>query len=1274
LTNKQTADQIKHHWRLQTEGEVFFEDDFSGSKGVAILIKKECQLSNIETVYKSNRYILLKGMLNDQATYVHNVYAPVQQCEQEYFYDNLPRLDPTTLQIAGGDFNNVIDRLRDDNSISGQTNQSYEAFRRWRNENGLVDTWRYMYPDKATEFTHGSRRIDILLITDPLLENVYRIHHARKFSDHRSVKLTLQSTNWSMKKHPLWRLHTSLHHHQDVKKKILEILHTWTRDNEDARGQDLIKEYELLKIRLKNKLQALQHKLLNQDNKQRKLLYKKLALAKKCYIDFPTEATRKILTEATAALKLYKEAQSHKNINRGFQNARDHSEKCTTQFLRQITSELHKRPVVATSLLDGTISTDEDEIIQNHRRFWEKIYNPNPDDINQEIQAQLIHGTYQRISQSQRQYLEEEITEVDIRQQIEKLKGDCAPGSDCLTNIIFQMAPNQWSKILYRIYKENERQQKLAPTQRTAITALLFKKNDPHDPANYRPIALLNTDAKIYTKILTKRLRPIINTIIDDRQTGFMPGRTIHDNVRRIQDIIHWCIKTNSPGTLVLLDFQKAYDRVNWNYLQKLLSKIDFGPKFRNQIATLYCQRRFHIMLNNRISEPCIANSGVLQGDPLSCYLFAISLIPLMNLLENEKLKGIQIHPPHYEIDSYFADDTTIITTDMTTAISLYNKVDSHFCRGTGAQLHPKKTIYIPITGETYNDPTGELTILQPTQTTRLLGVHLGVEAAKCHYTHAFDTDLEKIEQRLKRWAKRGRTINGRIVILRTMIQSILYFKTSTIVPGQETIDTLEKTFIRFVNQTMDYENPYHHERKMSPINAKWLYLPKSKGGMGLKPIKSTFDTQKIKQMINLISTIERQEEPPTHFRPIIAIIKIKYSNPKDILQLPTHGHAAKELKDLLPRWWTEAWKLTLTKIANEGPLDETRQIWNNIKITKGNKTLAQRLRRANIHPEHINRLKALGLNHIGNYRRINANPMATASTTWISPRQLLSRIEARTTNVLALRPAVSFILAHLHDSLGINFTPDQVGTPWRHRKQNTNEAIPITKLKRTDIKQILHRPALPTNLNFTHVNLNYEEFTADSWKIMEAMKKITLPVPHDVRWRLMHNGLITGVRLQFSQEINPNCIFGCQEVESPWHLFWDCQMAQTIWGRYTALWRPLVTDTISWKHILDPSTLRLQVSSSTKFLKLAQTVFGMMTSIILHRIWFTRNHCVFDHPEATRDINAIFHKIDYSISLHWTSIKRSNSNQTRIQIGNIRTMLNHMGLFETILQASPSP
>ena len=142
----------------------------------------------------SSRYLLLEGTFNDKPIYIHNVYAPVNQRDQPSFFDQLPRLDPNVLQIAGGDFNNIIDRLFDDQSASQQSMPSFQAFQRWREECGLIDSWRYMDPD-SSDFTHKSRRIDMILVNEELSFHVYEAKHLQSFSDHKIVRTTFNK-NW----------------------------------------------------------------------------------------------------------------------------------------------------------------------------------------------------------------------------------------------------------------------------------------------------------------------------------------------------------------------------------------------------------------------------------------------------------------------------------------------------------------------------------------------------------------------------------------------------------------------------------------------------------------------------------------------------------------------------------------------------------------------------------------------------------------------------------------------------------------------------------------------------------------------------------------------------------------------------------------------------------------------------------------------------------------------------------------------------------------------
>ena len=105
---------------------------------------------------------------------------------------------------------------------------------------------------------------------------------------------------------------------------------------------------------------------------------------------------------------------------------------------------------------------------------------------------------------------------------------------------------------------------------------------------NWRPIHLLNTDYKIVAKVLANRLKNVLHHLISHCQTGFLKGRFIGENIRLALDIIDFTNLNNIPGFMVLLDFEKAFDNLNWSFIDKCLSLYNFGYSFRKWFAILY--------------------------------------------------------------------------------------------------------------------------------------------------------------------------------------------------------------------------------------------------------------------------------------------------------------------------------------------------------------------------------------------------------------------------------------------------------------------------------------------------------------------------------------------------------------------------------------------------------------------------------------------------------------------------------------------------------------
>lgn len=192
-----------------------------------------------------------------------------------------------------------------------------------------------------------------------------------------------------------------------------------------------------------------------------------------------------------------------------------------------------------------------------------------------------------------------------------------------------------------------------------AIVTLIPKENSScPNVGNFRPISLLNTDYKLFAKILSERLKKIVTEVISTDQAGFLPQRHIRDNIRVVLDMIELGDKT--PGLkmgLFFLDTEKAFNNINWDFLRMTLLEMQFGKCFLNAVKSIYSTQKAKIKINEEYMEEFEVQKGTRQGCPLSPLVFITILDVLLKQLQKDReYREIKVRTSTFKFKA-FVDD-----------------------------------------------------------------------------------------------------------------------------------------------------------------------------------------------------------------------------------------------------------------------------------------------------------------------------------------------------------------------------------------------------------------------------------------------------------------------------------------------------------------------------------------------------------------------------------------------------------------------------------------
>ena len=314
------------------------------------------------------------------------------------------------------------------------------------------------------------------------------------------------------------------------------------------------------------------------------------------------------------------------------------------------------------SVVDGAGNkyVNEDQIAEVFVEHFENLFCSS-----NQVDVTPITGT---VSEEMRQMLGAPFTGEEVYEALLQMHPTKAPGPDGMCALFYQKAwVHVGNDVICKVLDILNNGGNVKELNHTFI-ALIPKKKNCETPADYRPISLCNVIYKLVSKVLANRLKKVLPEIIHESQSGFVPGRLITDNILVAYECFHYLRKkkTGRDGYLGLkLDMSKAYDRVEWVFLEEMMVKMGFPMPFIRVIMHCVSTASFALLINGQPSRMFCPSRGLRQGDPLSPFLFILCAEGLSTLLREAESKkeihGVKIGKKVEPISHlFFADDSLL--------------------------------------------------------------------------------------------------------------------------------------------------------------------------------------------------------------------------------------------------------------------------------------------------------------------------------------------------------------------------------------------------------------------------------------------------------------------------------------------------------------------------------------------------------------------------------------------------------------------------------------
>uniref|UniRef100_A0A674MKT3 Reverse transcriptase domain-containing protein n=1 Tax=Takifugu rubripes TaxID=31033 RepID=A0A674MKT3_TAKRU len=429
-------------------------------------------------------------------------------------------------------------------------------------------------------------------------------------------------------------------------------------------------------------------------------------------------------------------------------------------------------------------------------------------------------GDLPRVSEEANSQLDRPLQLDELHAALLSMKGRKSPGVDGLTVEFFKAYWDIVAHDMLEVFNESLASGSLPLSCRRAVVTLLPKKGNLQEIKNWRPVSLLCVDYRILSKTLASRLREAMEQVIHRDQTYCVPDRSIVDNVHLIRDVLEVSRSLDVDTGLISLDQEKAFDRVEHQFLWKVMERFGFSPGFIAMIRVLYCDIESMLKFNGSLCAPFRVRRGVRQGCALSGMLYALSLEPLLSRVR-ANVDGLFL-PSFYRkiVLSAYADDLIVMVRSQRD-VDVLSNLTVLFNRLSAARVNWQKSEALAVGRWTNGLPVLPQDLAWRRDGLKYLGVFIGDEETE--KKNWLDT-LEKVDGKIQKWKwlLPRMSYRGRTLVLNNLVASVLWHRLSCMEPPSGLLAQLQTRVLAFFWDGMHW------------VQQGVLYLPREEGGQGL--------------------------------------------------------------------------------------------------------------------------------------------------------------------------------------------------------------------------------------------------------------------------------------------------------------------------------------------------------------------------------------------------------------------------------------------------------